>query len=76
MFQKICDRNLTTREKFHKSKSQDNSVLVYFQNKKKILFNKIIKYEKDLSGYFNNYKRKSDINISLYEKYKQKLSKF
>ena len=77
MFQKICDRNLTTREKFHKSKSQDNSdILVYFQNKKKILFNKIIKYEKDLSGYFNNYKRKSDINISLYEKYKKNYQNF
>ena len=71
MFNKEGIRNLTTRAKFIKSKSHEkNDILIYLKNKKKIISKNIIKYEKDLSECLNDYKRKSDINNSIYQNHK------
>ena len=72
MFRKIPKRNLTKKRKNYESKSQDiRDVLIYFKNKKRTISENIIKYEKDVSDCLSNYKRKSDINISLYQKHKK-----
>ena len=71
MFNKAGNRNLTTRRKLNKSHSEDkHDILIYLINKKKTISKNIIKYEKDLSECLSDYKRKSDINNSIYQQHK------
>ena len=71
MFNKAGNRNFTTRRKLNKSHSEDkHDILIYLINKKKTISKNIIKYEKDLSECLSDYKRKSDINNSIYQQHK------
>jgi len=71
MFNKAGNRNLTARRKLNKSHSEDkHDILIYLINKKKTISKNIIKYEKDLSECLSDYKRKSDINNSIYQQHK------
>lgn len=73
----IKKRNLTTKAKYYKSFSKDKKdILLYLRNKTKLTSNNILKYEKYLSDCLNEYKKKSDINNSLYENYKKNYQNF
>ena len=77
MFQDKSKRNLTKRAKYYKFKSKAiRELLENFSNKKKIFSKRITRYEKEISECLNDYKQKSNYNLSLYENYKKNYEDF
>ena len=52
------------------------SMINHFKNKRKIISNNIFKYKKDISSELKEYKTKSDFNITMYKKHKDKTEGF
>lgn len=70
-------RNSTTSTHFYKSNSEDkNDVMIYFRNKKNYITLNVNKYKSEISTCLSEYKKKSDVNNSIYEKYKNNCKNF
>ena len=73
----MFNRNSTTSTNFFKSKSEDKKdVMIYFRNRKNYISLNVNKYKSEISTCLNEYKKKSDFNNSIFEKFKNNYKNF